>query len=86
MRKNIEPNKRLRNLFTVIQLIGSGVSTPKEMLKKVDVNERTIYRYINILESSGIIKRSGLAHCQQSYSIKFIGPCPCCGGQLNHAN
>src|SRR5687767_10107060 len=49
--ESIIPQAKLLRLFQIIGVLKSGHWTIKQLAERFDTSERTIYRYINLLEA-----------------------------------
>lgn len=72
---------KLMRLMELIMLLQSARFTVEELAEHFDQCERTVYRYINLLESLefGIEKDFN----KRYFIVEHT--CPLCGGELHHA-
>ena len=53
--ESIIPQARLLKLFQIIAVLKSGHFTVKQLASRFDSSERTIYRYISLLEEASFL-------------------------------
>lgn len=77
------PQGRMLRLFEMIRILRIRPYSVPELSEALDMSVRTVYRYIKIIEASGVCidatwKRHQTPKLDQAKYFIF-GKCPCCG-------
>lgn len=73
---------KMLRLMQMIVLLQSSAFTIAQLAKRFDMCERSVYRYIKIMEALDFLVDKDF---DNRYFIQKTNRCPLCGGELHHA-